>query len=93
MKKVKELNGKRNIGTIDALIRITIGFIILFCATARFIKKPWRESTLFFALFGAMKVGEGIVRFGAMKTLFVNGWNWMKERDEELNDMFPNNPS
>ncbi|WP_318247499.1 DUF2892 domain-containing protein [Rossellomorea aquimaris] len=52
-----------NIGIINALIRITVGFTTLTWATAKLVKRPWRDSYLVMAVIGAMKVGEGILRY------------------------------
>ncbi len=52
-----------NIGIINALIRITVGFTILTWATSKLVKRPWRDSYLVMAMIGAMKVGEGILRY------------------------------
>lgn len=87
------MNCKPNIGTMEALIRITIGLTILSCTTAKLVKKPWRESTVLFAICGAMKVGEGIVRFCPTKALFKWGQNMMEDKEIDLNDMIPNNPT
>jgi hypothetical protein len=54
---------KPNIGILNALLRITIGLTILSWSTAKLVKKPWCNSYLFYALMGAMKVAEGIVRY------------------------------
>jgi hypothetical protein len=52
-----------NIGIINALIRITLGLTILTWTTAKLVKRPWRDSYLVMAMIGAMKVGEGILRY------------------------------
>jgi hypothetical protein len=52
-----------NIGIINALIRITLGFTILSWTTAKLVKRPWRDSYLVMAMIGAMKVAEGILRY------------------------------
>lgn len=54
---------KSNIGIIDALIRITCGLTILSYCTAKLARKPWKQSYLILALLGAMKVGEGILKY------------------------------
>lgn len=64
------LKVKQNIGMIDALVRITFGLTILAWSTAKMVKKPWRESYLILSMIGAMKVGEGIVRFCPLVALF-----------------------
>ena len=86
---------KQNIGIINALIRITIGLTILSWSTAKLVKMPWRESYLFIAMCGAMKVGEGIVRFCPVTALFENSQNILNDRDNEvdLTDLVPHNPT
>ncbi|MDM5153132.1 DUF2892 domain-containing protein [Bacillus sp. DX1.1] len=54
---------KPNIGTINALIRITIGFVVLSCSTAKLVRKPWCTWFKVLLWLGAMKIAEGIVRF------------------------------
>lgn len=67
----------KNIGIINALIRITFGLTILAWSTAKMVKYPWRDSYLFTALCGAMKVAEGIVRYCPVTALFENYQNVM----------------
>jgi hypothetical protein len=54
---------ERNIGILNALIRITIGLTILSWSTAKLVKRPYCNSYLWISICGAMKVAEGIVRF------------------------------
>lgn len=54
---------KQNIGTINALIRITIGFVLFGCSTAKLARRPWCISARIILLIGAMKIAEGILRF------------------------------
>ncbi|MFL4443641.1 DUF2892 domain-containing protein [Heyndrickxia coagulans] len=61
-----------NIGILNALLRITCGLTSLAWATAKLSKKPWRSSYLCVALMGAMKVGEGIVRYCPVTDLIQN---------------------
>ncbi|MGM0876038.1 MAG: YgaP family membrane protein [Bacillota bacterium] len=61
-----------NIGIINALIRITCGLSVLAWATSKYCKKPWRDSYLIVIVLGAMKVGEGILRFCPITYLFEN---------------------
>jgi hypothetical protein len=67
---VNILNISKNIGILNALIRITIGLTVLSWSTAKMVKFPWRDSYLFIAICGAMKVAEGIVRFCPLTALF-----------------------
>ncbi len=59
---------KKNIGTCDALIRITLGLVgLAYClvqANRRKYNFPWILTSIF-----AMKVGEGILRYCPMLDL------------------------
>ncbi|MFC0296918.1 YgaP family membrane protein [Geobacillus jurassicus] len=61
-----------NIGIVNALIRITLGLTVIAWATSRLARRPWCASYLWAALLGAMKVGEGIIRFCPVTALFNN---------------------
>ncbi|MFY4776983.1 YgaP family membrane protein [Metabacillus sp. RGM 3146] len=61
---------KPNIGIVNALIRITVGLTLVTVAGAKYSKKPWRESLLLIIMLGAMKVGEGILRFCPVTLMF-----------------------
>jgi hypothetical protein len=63
---------KPNIGIVNALLRITCGLSVLAWATSKYCKKPWRDSYLIVIVLGAMKVGEGILRFCPITSLFEN---------------------
>ncbi|ADU28708.1 YgaP family membrane protein [Evansella cellulosilytica] len=54
---------KQNIGTLNALIRITCGFSILAWATAKLVRRSNETMPLLLAMMGAMKVAEGFTRF------------------------------
>ncbi|WP_332633282.1 YgaP family membrane protein [Halalkalibacter flavus] len=54
---------KPNIGRIDALCRITMGFTILAWSTSKLVKRPNDNVPLFAAVCGSMKAAEGITRF------------------------------
>ncbi|BCB02206.1 YgaP family membrane protein [Bacillus sp. KH172YL63] len=64
------MKASSNIGIINALIRITIGFTILAWSTSKLTRRPWRDSYLVMAVIGAMKVGEGILRYCPITALF-----------------------
>jgi hypothetical protein len=81
------MNVKPNISIINALIRITLGLTILSWSTSKLVKHPWRDSYLFVALCGAMKVAEGIVRFCPMTALFEKCQCMIQERDQEMESM------
>jgi hypothetical protein len=61
---------KQNIGIVNALIRITCGFTFLSWATAKMVKRPWKDSYLLIAFLSAMKIAEGIVRFCPVTALY-----------------------
>ncbi|WP_071435467.1 YgaP family membrane protein [Bacillus kwashiorkori] len=71
------MNIQKNVGTINALIRITLGLTMLSWSTAKLAKKPRKISYLFWAMMGAMKVAEGIVKYcpvtDVMKKQMENG--------------------
>lgn len=77
---------KPNIGLLNALIRITIGLTILAWSTSKMVKRPWRDSYLFAALCGAMKVAEGIVRYCPVTALCKKCQVMMEEHDRATND-------
>ena len=64
------MNIKSNIGILNAMIRITVGLTLLSWCTAKLVKQPWRDSYLFVAFCGAMKVAEGIVRYCPVTAFF-----------------------
>jgi hypothetical protein len=78
---------KPNIGILNALIRITFGLTILAWSTSKLVKNPWRDSFLFVAFCGAMKVAEGIVRYCPVTALFERCQEMMEERDSSTDSM------
>ncbi|KMK75308.1 YgaP family membrane protein [Alkalihalobacillus pseudalcaliphilus] len=52
-----------NIGTVDALIRITIGFVLLAWTASKSQQRMCHRFPFFTGLMGALKVAEGITRF------------------------------
>lgn len=63
---------RKNVGTIDAIIRITFGFVGLAYAIGRMSRRPYRTPWLLMTM-SAMKVAEGFTRFCPM--LFAMGVN------------------
>lgn len=80
------MNIKPNIGILNALIRITLGLTILTWSTSKLVKNPWRDSLLFVALCGAMKVAEGIVRYCPVTALFEKCQGMMEESSTDSMD-------
>ncbi|MFJ5717321.1 DUF2892 domain-containing protein [Neobacillus sp. NPDC093127] len=81
------MNIKPNIGLLNALIRITIGLTMLSWCTAKLVKHPWRDSYLFVALCGAMKVAEGIVRYCPITALYERCQEMMPEKSAVVDSM------
>ena len=65
----------QNIGIINALIRITLGLTVVAFSTAKLTRRPWKNSYLLLAMLGAMKVGEGILRYCPLTAMFEGGMN------------------
>ncbi len=63
---------KQNIGTINALTRITLGLFFIVYGAVKIIRKPWRQGYWIVVLAAAMKVGEGIVRYCPMTEMVKN---------------------
>ncbi|WP_404330813.1 DUF2892 domain-containing protein [Mesobacillus maritimus] len=91
---------KQNIGIVNALIRITCGFTFLSWATAKMVKRPWKDSYLLVAFLSAMKIAEGIVRFCPVTALFEEGQEMIENNrqnsDREQTDaeeIVPINPT
>ncbi len=61
---------KKNVGTIDAIVRITCGLTGLAWATSRMVRRPYRSMPMIMASLSAMKVAEGITRYCPMLGLF-----------------------
>ena len=74
-----------NIGILNALIRITFGLTILAWSTSKLVKHPWRDSYLFAAFCGAMKVAEGIVRYCPV-TAICQRWQDMVQGHNDTMD-------
>ncbi|MFC0523671.1 DUF2892 domain-containing protein [Pontibacillus salicampi] len=72
-----------NIGIINAMIRITVGLTMLSYTTARLIRKPWRQNSLFMAMIGAMKVAEGIVRYCPVTALMEGRQEKRNQKEQE----------
>ncbi|MCF6139144.1 YgaP family membrane protein [Pseudalkalibacillus berkeleyi] len=70
---------KPNIGTMNALIRITIGLTMVACSAARLGRKPNDHNHLLWMLIGSMKVGEGITKYCPATDLY--------KRSQELQHM------
>ncbi|MDT8862469.1 DUF2892 domain-containing protein [Alkalihalobacillus sp. MEB130] len=70
---------KPNIGRVDALCRITMGFTVLAWSASKLGRKPNENTPLFAAVCGSMKVAEGITRFCPLTYLAENKMAHMQE--------------
>ncbi|KIY23183.1 YgaP family membrane protein [Mesobacillus subterraneus] len=80
------MNVRPNMGILNALVRITSGLTILAWSTAKMVKRPWKDSYLFIAMLGAMKVGEGIVRYCPMTAAYEKCQDRMEQKNSEDQD-------
>lgn len=87
------MNIRPNIGILNSMIRITLGLTILAWSTSKMVKRPWRDSYIFMALMGAMKVAEGIVRYCPMTALYEKGQEMMDHGEVDEDGFIPYNPS
>ena len=81
-----------NIGRTNSFIRTMIGFSILSFATARMVKKPWKQSYVLLAVVGAMKVAEGLMNYCPLVALWEKRNSWMDDalrwKKEPSNDFY-----
>ncbi len=75
---------KPNIGRLDAYCRLTLGFAMLACSTAKLARKPTATAPLIGAILGGMKVAEGMTRFCPLIFL-ANELADEKEKEEVVN--------
>lgn len=61
---------KKNVGTIDALFRLTVGFFGLAWGISKMVKSPRREMPILVTFLSAMKIAEGMTRFCPGLALF-----------------------
>lgn len=54
---------QKNVGTLDALLRIMWGLVGIAWGTSRMVLYPTRSMPMLVTLFSAMKVAEGITRW------------------------------
>lgn len=71
---------KKNVGTWDAIMRITIGLAGLAWSTARMVRHPYRGFPLLVAMLSGMKVAEGITRFCPMLHLLGTRTNHSEQQ-------------
>ncbi|MFC0559000.1 YgaP family membrane protein [Halalkalibacter alkalisediminis] len=76
---------KPNVGRVDALCRISLGFTVLAYSTAKLVRNQNDGMLLFGALCGGMKVAEGITRFCPLTYLAEQKMDTMQEQVQEQN--------
>ncbi|GAB7387764.1 hypothetical protein BSNK01_16010 [Bacillaceae bacterium] len=57
---------RKNVGTLDAMLRLIFGFTGLAWGTARMLRFPHRVMPLVVTMLSAMKVAEGLTRWCPM---------------------------
>lgn len=73
---------QKNVGTIDAIMRITCGLTCVAWATSRMVRNPRRSLPIAAAMMGAMRVAEGVTRFCPMLKLM--GTNTLDKSSKKL---------
>lgn len=66
----------QNISTRNALCRLTLGFSMLACGTAKLSRNPYSTKGMVFVALGAMKAAEGTVKYCPVKAMLQ--YNGMK---------------
>jgi hypothetical protein len=74
---------KKNVGTLDALVRISVGFFALAWGIAQMARSGQRTMPLFLSLLGAVKIAEGITRFCPMLALLNLSTRTQPQRQDE----------
>lgn len=74
---------KKNVNTVDAMLRITIGLTGLAWGTAQMVRQPKRSTPMIVTMLSAMKVAEGITRFCPMLAMFKTSSNQLMETTQE----------
>jgi hypothetical protein len=77
------LKYNKNVGIVNAYIRTAFGFTLLSWATAKMVKKPWCQSYLLVAIFAALNISEGIVRYCPIKDIFGIGQDHSQDKDQK----------
>ncbi|MFC4075598.1 YgaP family membrane protein [Salinithrix halophila] len=78
---------QKNVGTLDALLRITLGTAGLAWSASKLMRRPGNSIALMMALISGMKIAEGITRFCPL--LFAIG---VTTRDTDLTKMSDPDP-
>ena len=77
---------QKNIGILNAMVRITCGLTMLSYITAKMVRRPYKQTYIFWAAAAAMKVAEGIVRYCPMTAMFKQGQNMYSDAVDNIMD-------
>lgn len=78
---------RRNVGTLDAILRISIGLFGLAWAVSKAASRPRRRFPKWIAFFSAVKAAEGVTRFCPGLALF--GLNTLDTHQSDTNRSDP----
>jgi hypothetical protein len=78
---------KKNVNTVDAIVRITVGLTGVAWGTARMVHQPHRSFPMVVTMLSAMKVAEGVTRFCPMLALFNTSSREVAEDVADMADM------
>ncbi|WP_027963953.1 YgaP family membrane protein [Halalkalibacillus halophilus] len=53
----------QNIGVVNAMIRITCGFVLLVFSALKISRRPWKQKYWLALILAATKIAEGIVKY------------------------------
>lgn len=73
---------QRNVGTVDALMRITVGLTGVAWGISRMVYEPKRSMPILVTMASAMKVAEGVTRFCPMLAMMNTKSNHLLENGE-----------
>ncbi|MBB6448151.1 hypothetical protein HNR44_000100 [Geomicrobium halophilum] len=85
---------KQNVGTFDAIMRITCGLTGVAWGTSKMVKHSEQLMPLVVTMYSAMKVGEGITKYCPLLDLFnVDSENFLTQDSEQnsQNKSYPQN--
>ncbi|MFB4165454.1 DUF2892 domain-containing protein [Alteribacillus sp. JSM 102045] len=82
---------KPNIGTLNAMVRITCGLTILAWSTAELTRYRRNSRHLVCTMMGAMKVAEGITRFCPLTKMITDSIS--AQRNHAESEVSPTDPS
>jgi hypothetical protein len=74
---------KKNVGRVDAVMRITLGLTGVAWGTAKMMRRPDDSLPMLVTLASAMKVAEGITRFCPLTAMFTADYGRMMDRAKD----------